>query len=149
MFMDTPVALGLHADTGDGLQPAHTLVLVPLDSDPEPPPGTVLMRQHWLGPRSNFVAGETTGFGAGINQPISDYQDVVGKTDEPFDEAFRREYLWHLKPEWLRGMSHEQLAPWERGSAIVFRRSQIHCSAATRPGTIKRHLFLRLVPSDP
>ncbi len=142
-FVDTPFAFVIHADTGDGSSPDDAVVIVPLDSAPQPAAATVFFRQHWLGPSANFVRG-TPEFPGKANITVSDYNDVQGRSEVPFPEGLRASHLSHLRPEWLVGLSFDTLSPWSVGSAIVFPCSQLHCGASMQPGARKRSLVLHV-----
>lgn len=59
---------------------------------------------------------------------ISDYSTVHGANDQDFPEDLRQSYCQHITSEDLRGLTFDQYVPWQVGSAIVFDRTQIHCT---------------------
>jgi hypothetical protein len=145
MFMDTPFSFGIHADSGDGKEPADVMVLVALDSRPLPTAKTVIFEQHWMGRAANFVRGEaTTVYGGKINVDINDYKDVVGLSDTQIPEEVYQAHLRHLKREWLEGLSIEGMYDFEPGTIITFARTQIHCSEWQPHDFLKRSIVMRI-----
>lgn len=145
MFVDTPLALAVHADTGSGDSFTDTMMIIPLDSVPQPPPGTVFFGQHWFGRSANFVKG-TPDFPGKINVTVTNYDDLVGTTTEQFPEDVRERHLWHLRPQWLEGLSLHTVMPWTLHGAMSFPRSQLHCGEAMPKGCLKRSLIIRVMP---
>ena len=66
------------------------------------------------------------------NASLLEYDTVKGTVQESFDEDFYNEYLTHLKPNWVQGLSVRKVFDWTPGSLIVFHRCSIHSSSDFR-----------------
>lgn len=83
------------------------------------------------------------------NQLVTDYQLVEGLTDEPFPEEYRQQYLTHLQPKWLHGLSVMTDFDWHIRSVMSFDSQRIHsASDYTRLG-ITRKLGLAIFTLSP
>lgn len=142
-FVDTPFPFVVHADTADGSNLDDVVVILPLDSTPQPAASTVFFRQHWTGRSANFVRG-TPDYPGTVNETVTDYSRVERLSGEPFPEQIREQLLSHIRPEWLDGLSIEAALPWTVGSAILFPCTQLHASATMPHGARKRSLIMRL-----
>lgn len=76
---------------------------------------------------------------------ISEYNEVEGFSDEPFPENLRRSYCQHVPAEDLHGLTFDQYVSWQPGSAIVFDRTQIHCTGNGDLGKLGLTVFTNLV----
>jgi hypothetical protein len=76
---------------------------------------------------------------------ISEYNEVEGVSDAVFPEHLRLAYCEHVPAEDLHGLTFDQYVPWQLGSAIVFDRTQIHCTGNGDLGKLGLTVFTNLV----
>ena len=76
---------------------------------------------------------------------ISDYSDVEGVSDHEFPENLRLSFCQHVPAEDLHGLTFDQYVPWQQGSAIVFDRTQIHCTGNGDLGKLGLTVFTDLM----
>jgi len=60
------------------------------------------------------------------NKSLTDYTDIVGYTDEPFNKQIYNEYLTHVPYESLHGLTVESIVRWQPGDAITFDMGKLH-----------------------
>jgi hypothetical protein len=75
------------------------------------------------------------------NHPVNDYKDVGNVHDRPFPEEIRQQYLPHINPEDLHGLSFDQCYEWSLGDAISWSRPQIHATASGPTGKLFLTIF--------
>jgi hypothetical protein len=75
---------------------------------------------------------------------INDYSQVQGANDIAFPEHLRESYCRHVSAEDLHGLTFDQYVPWQMGSAIVFDRTQIHCTGNGDLGKLGLTVFTNL-----
>ena len=133
-------ATKLHADSGSSeSQLKGKGVIVPLVYGEDN--YTIFFNNYWNGHRSKFSKNFTEEKYKGLtetekrnfklygNQPISEYNDIANISQEPFDKLKYEQWLTHIPYEDLNGFEIAEIHPWKIGSAIVWNRSQIHCSS--------------------
>lgn len=62
--------------------------------------------------------------------------------DTPFDEKMHSDYLGHLNYNALSGMKVKKVQEWQLGRAIIWPRSQLHCSADFKPNSKRSTLLI-------
>jgi len=72
-------------------------------------------------------------------QVTRDYFDL---SDEPFDKEMYDKYLTHLDYNMLRGLRVIQVQEWKLGRAMIWPRSQLHCSANFNKGAVRDTLLI-------
>ena len=75
---------------------------------------------------------------------VSDYSLVSGYSGQNFPESQRLSYCDHVPAEDLHGLTFDQYVPWTAGSAIVFDRTQIHCTGNGDLGKLGLTVFTNL-----
>ena len=76
---------------------------------------------------------------------VSDYSEVEGACDQAFPQDLHAAYCAHITSEDLHGLTFDQYVPWQAGSAIVFDRTQIHCTGNGDLGKLGLTVFTNLV----
>lgn len=75
---------------------------------------------------------------------IADYSEVDNINDRPFPEQVRQAYCQHIAAQDLHGLTFDTYVPWQPGSAIVFDRTQIHCTGNGDLGKLGLTVFTDL-----
>jgi hypothetical protein len=75
---------------------------------------------------------------------ISDYSTITNWQDRPFLESDQLGTCQHVPLEDLYGLTLDQYVPWKLGSAIVFDRTQIHCTGNGDLGKLGLTVFTLL-----
>jgi hypothetical protein len=138
LFFSTAVPHGLHMDAPKDLEiTPYKAILLPLSR--ESPRSLapfdlsfILFRQYWYGFPAKFYKGSTDIYSP-HNMPVYDYSELenIG-CGEPVSAEVRSQWLTHLHPRWLEGLSVDRIFDWKIGSAIVFDSFQLHCSSDFR-----------------
>ncbi|NQY99633.1 MAG: hypothetical protein HRT45_03070 [Bdellovibrionales bacterium] len=134
-FVSTSVPFHVHTDTGktdemgDQYFP-YKNILIPLSASSESQQlSTIFFNQRNFGQASHFWRGERfEGQVPKYNFKVTDYQDLIGFTNEHFDQDDYEKYLTHLPYENLFGLSIDRIVEWSIGDVIVFDCSQLHAS---------------------
>ena len=116
---------------------------IPLRYEGDELPYLCFFDQVYLDGPSKFFNGETD-MPTHYNKLVYDYENVVGKSKEPFDEYLKDKYLTHIKDEWLKGLSFNSSHHWQPGNAIVFDCCRLHCASDFRKQNIKSKLGLSI-----
>ena len=101
---------------------------LPLKYDGVEEPHLCFFDQVYLDGPSKFFNGEKD-IETYYNTIVYDYENVVGKSDEPIDPIMREKYLSHLEDKWLQGLSFNSAHVWRPGNAIVFDCVRLHCAS--------------------
>ena len=100
--------------------------------------------QSYYGGPAKFVNGEdVTGKPVHYNTFLTDYNDVEDKAICGLDD-FELQYLTHLKPKWLQGLSVKRYFDWRIGSIISFDSLNLHCSSDFNKAGITRKIGLSI-----
>ena len=100
--------------------------------------------QSYYGGPAKFVNGEdVTGKPVHYNTFLTDYNDVEDKAICGLDD-FELQYLTHLKPKWLQGLSVKRYFDWRIGSIISFDSLNLHCSSDFNKVGITRKIGLSI-----
>lgn len=76
------------------------------------------------------------------NKQIYSYDDVSELVEESFVDL--NNYLTHLKPQWLKGLSLHSALDWIPGNALVFDSTRLHCASDFRKLGIKSKLAISI-----
>ena len=60
------------------------------------------------------------------NKSLTDYSNIEGFTDIPFNKEIYNEYLTHIPYEALHGLTVEAIVRWQPGDAITFDMGKLH-----------------------
>lgn len=100
--------------------------------------------QTYYGGPAKFVNGEdTTGKPVHYNTFLTDYKDIQD-TAMCGIEDIHSQYLTHLKPNWLEGLSVNRYFPWHIGSIISFDSLNLHCASNFNAAGITRKIGLSI-----
>ena len=105
----------------------------------------VMFNQYYYGGPAKFFQGESEDFmKVHYNKSITDYTDVMNKTDEEFPDHLHIMLLNHLKKEWLDGLSIDNYFPWSIGSVIAFDSLRLHSASDFNRAGITKKLGLSI-----
>ena len=121
----------IHNDDSYKLPKIYKAFNIPLKYEGDELPYLCFFDQIYLDGPSKFFKGETH-VETHHNKIIYDYENVLGKTDEPFDSHIKEKYFTHLKDEWLEGLSFNSAHHWQPGNAIVFDCCRLHSASDFR-----------------
>lgn len=115
-------------------------VLVPLRTDTGiGDPGTIMFDQTLYGGGVNFNENKSH---PKDNPTINDVSLVSNYTNKEFDKTDPNyQLISHLPDEMLYGLSINKVIKWHPGDAIVWHRSQFHCSSKFVGFNSKTHLI--------
>ena len=100
--------------------------------------------QSYYGGPAKFVNGEdVTGKPVHYNTFLTDYNNVEDKAICGLDD-FELQYLTHLKPKWIEGLSVNKYFDWRIGSIISFDSLNLHCSSDFNKVGITRKIGLSI-----
>ncbi len=133
----------IHNDDKNSLPLTYKAFNIPLSYEGDESPYLCFFDQVYLDGPSKFFNGETD-MPTHYNKLVYDYENVVGKSKEPFDEYLKDKYLTHIKDEWLKGLSFNSSHHWQPGNAIVFDCCRLHCASDFRKQNIKSKLGLSI-----
>ncbi len=90
----------------------------------------IFFDQHYYGGPVKFFNGETVDENTKVhyNMPLTNYKEVEGTNDVGIREEVQN-YLTHLRPHWLEGLSVQCYFPWVGGSCIAFDSLQLHSAS--------------------
>jgi hypothetical protein len=102
----------------------YKTIVIPLEISK--PTNFVVFDQYYLdGPVKCFKGYENVPE-TYYNKILTDYSDIVGYTDEPFNKQIYNEYLTHVPYEALHGLTVESIVRWQPGDAITFDMGKLH-----------------------
>lgn len=102
----------------------------------------VVFDQYYYGGPVKFVNGsDITDRPVHYNKFLTDYSDIKGLSTIGLGDA-ELDYLTHLKPSWLEGLSINKMLPWTIGEVLCFDSLALHCSSDFRSKGITRKIGL-------
>lgn len=102
----------------------YKTIVIPLEISK--PTNFVVFDQYYLdGPVKCFKGYENVPE-TYYNKILTDYSDIVGYTDKPFNKQIYNEYLTHLPYDALHGLTVESIVRWQPGDAITFDMGKLH-----------------------
>ena len=102
----------------------------------------VTFDQYYYNGPAKFLNREHMNKKVFYNMPVTCYTNVAYKSNKLIEENFKKEYLSHLKDEWLEGLSIEQVFDWKVGSAICFDSLRLHCASNFKSKNINSKIGL-------
>ena len=78
------------------------------------------------------------------NSHVYEYSQVKNLATTQFSEHFRHEFLGHIKPQWLEGLSIHRVLPWKPGDISIFDTVRLHCASNFRTQGITSKLALSI-----
>jgi hypothetical protein len=104
----------------------------------------VIFDQYYYGGPVKFVNGsDTTNHPVHYNKFLTNYENVEGLSTEKLNDS-ELEYLTHLRPSWLDGLSINKMLPWTIGEALCFDSLALHCSSDFKNKGITRKIGLSI-----
>lgn len=102
----------------------YKTIVIPLEISK--PTNFVVFDQYYLdGPVKCFKGYENVPE-TYYNKILTDYSDIVGYTDKPFNKQIYNEYLTHVPYDALHGLTVESIVRWQPGDAITFDMGKLH-----------------------
>lgn len=99
--------------------------------------------QYYLNGPSKFFNGSSNIPGY-YNTHVYDYSEVKNLTSKSIDDNIIKEFLGHLDPEWLEGLSILDIFIQEPTTAIVFDTVRLHCSSNFKKSKLGLSFFTHL-----
>jgi hypothetical protein len=135
----------IHNDDSFSFPRCYKGINIPLEftGDTVSIPCLCFFDQYYLEGPAKFFNGSSNikGF---YNSHVYEYSQVQGLTDTQFSEFFRQEFLGHIKPEWLKGLSVNTVLPWKPGDISIFDTVRLHCASNFRLQGITSKLALSI-----
>lgn len=113
----------------------HYNILIPLETNGDAG-HTVTFEQGFRGPGRAFVKGQTEDE-LEVYDFTKDYSGVSNLTESEFPENVRAEFLDHIEPASLEGLSLEKVIEWVPGDIILFDRYRLHSSSSFKKFGLK------------
>ena len=134
IFNESTISFQIHVDSGYKNPLVNKGIIIPLKCDRG---STVFFDNYWYKDASKFVRSEDPYASVkdkdkqitSKDQRITDYRNIVGYNDKPFDNQVYNLYLTHIPYENLHGLTTDRVVPWVPGDVIVFDRNQLHCAS--------------------
>lgn len=143
-FFHTDIPHVIHNDDTHELPDGvYKAITIPLRIDGIGFPKLCFFDQYYFhGPVKLFKNTENvTGY---YNTHLTNYQDIDGLVDTPFDSVSRLIHLTHLRPQWLDGLSLHSTQDWVPCNAIIFDSVQLHCASNFKQQGIKSKLAISI-----
>ena len=99
-------------------------VVIPLEISK--PTNFVVFDQYYLDGPVKCFRGYKSVPETYYNKILTDYSDIVGYTDNPFNKQIYNEYLTHVPYDALHGLTVESIVRWQPGDAITFDMGKLH-----------------------
>ena len=104
----------------------------------------VFDQSYYGGPAKFLNDEDITSTPIYYNKLVTNYNDVEDKVAYPIDDDTYSQYLTHLRPKWLEGLSINSYFPWTIGSVIAFDSLKLHCASDFRKVGITRKIGLSI-----
>lgn len=78
------------------------------------------------------------------NSHVYEYSQIRNLSSTQFSEHFRQEFLSHIKPQWLEGLSINRVLPQKIGDIAIFDTVRLHCASNFRQQGIQQKLALSI-----
>ena len=150
IFNESTISFQIHVDSGYKNPLVNKGIIIPLKCDRG---STVFFDNYWYKDASKFVRSEDPYASVkdkdkqitNKDQRITDYRNIVGYNDKPFDNQVYNLYLTHIPYENLHGLTTDRVVPWVPGDVIVFDRNQLHCASNEHDHKIGMTVFTNLL----
>jgi len=125
----------IHNDDQKSLPHTYKAITLPLKLNYRIPTGKMpslcIFDQYYLEGPAKFFNGDSD-IPTYYNSQVYEYSQVQNKTDKAMDPELVKNYLTHLRPHWLEGLSVKSVHTWRPGSAIIFDALKLHCASDFR-----------------
>lgn len=150
IFNESTISFQVHVDSGYNNKLAHKGMIIPLKCING---STVFFKNYWYNDAAKFVRSEdpyrnvkdTLKQITTKDQRITDYSNIEGYNDKPFDKKIYNLYLTHIPYENLHGLTTDMVVPWAVGDVIEFDRQQLHCASNEHTHKIGMTVFTNLL----
>ena len=150
IFNESTISFQIHVDSGYKNPLVNKGIIIPLKCDRG---STVFFDNYWYKDASKFVRSEDPYASVkdkekqitNKDQRITDYKNIVGYNDKPFDNELYNLYLTHIPYENLHGLTTDKVVPWVPGDVIIFDRNQLHCASNEHDHKIGMTVFTNLL----
>ena len=134
----------IHNDDTFELPKVFKGITIPLEYDGQTRyPYLCFFHQYYLeGPAKFFNGG--VDFPEHYNKHVTDYSEVQGLSDKGIPDIVRTNFISHLKPKWLEGLTFDRALPWKPGNALVFDSVRLHCASNFLQQGIKSKLGISI-----
>jgi hypothetical protein len=105
--------------------------------------------QFYLKGPSKFFNGAQVKVEQFYNEPVYSYEDVQNLSTAEIPAEIYHNYLTHIKPNWLKGLSFKQAETWKPGNAIIFDAVRLHCASDFVAQKIKSKLGISIFTALP
>lgn len=135
----------IHNDDSFSYPRCYKGINIPLEftGDTISVPCLCFFEQYYLEGPAKFFNGSTN-IEPFYNSHVYEYSQVKNLSTQPFSEFFRQEFLGHIKPDWLQGLSINRVLPWKPGDISIFDTVRLHCASNFRSQEIKSKLALSI-----
>lgn len=150
IFNESTISFQIHVDSGYSNPLVNKGIIIPLKCDRG---STIFFDNYWYKDAAKFVRGEDVYANVKDNakqittkdQRITDYSNIVGFNNKPFDYKLYNRYLTHIPYENLHGLTIDKIVTWVPGDVIIFDRNQLHCASNEHNHKIGLTLFTNLL----
>jgi len=150
IFNESTISFQIHVDSGYSNPLVNKGIIIPLKCDRG---STIFFNNYWYKDAAKFVRSEDPYANVKDNakqittkdQRITDYSNIVGFNNKPFDYKLYNRYLTHIPYENLHGLTIDKIVPWVPGDVIIFDRNQLHCASNEHNHKIGLTLFTNLL----
>ena len=134
----------IHNDDTYELPQVYKGITIPLEYEGNTRyPYLCFFHQYYLeGPAKFFKGG--VDFPEHYNKHIIDYSEVQGLSEKGIPDIVRSNFMSHLKPQWLEGLTFDRALPWKPGNALVFDSVRLHCASNFLQQGIKSKLGISI-----
>jgi hypothetical protein len=140
-FFYTTIPHIIHNDDSYNIDHPYKGINIPLETFEDT--FLCVFDQYYLNGPSKFFNGSSNIPGY-YNTHVYEYSDVKQLSLIPFNEEFRREYLDHIEPAWLTGLSIKSMYKQSLNTAIVFDTVRLHCSTNFKQSKLGLSFFTKL-----
>jgi hypothetical protein len=126
----------VHTDTTESKNYLpYKVIMMPLEIEGEST-HTVFFNQRYLGPPSAFMKG--TDLSLEVCNTKTNYEDIEKyENGGEFSQQTHLDYLDHIPPSMLQGLSIDKIVEWRLGDLIIFDSCQLHCSSSFQKFKVK------------
>jgi hypothetical protein len=134
----------IHNDDTYELPQVYKGITIPLKYEGQTKhPYLCFFHQYYLeGPAKFFNGG--VDFPEHYNKHVIDYSEVQGVLNVGIPAVVKANFISHLMPAWLEGLTFDRALPWKPGNALVFDSVRLHCSSNFLQQGIKSKLGISI-----
>ena len=135
----------IHNDDSFSFPRCYKGINIPLEftGDTSSIPCLCFFEQYYLEGPAKFFNGSTD-IDSCYNAHVYEYSQVRNLSSTPITSYIKQEFLSHIKPKWLEGLSINKILAWKPGDVTVFDTVRLHCASNFRQQEIKSKLALSI-----